>query len=157
MRGSVLVVLLAFIIQSCVDCGPQQELSVEIRFMGDSVGIDSIFAVNALDNQIFQNEAENLTGMHRSVTLPISMHADSTTFVFVSGDKSDSLTVFYNRVFRYKGDCGFIVDAGQPVKGPQSRSTFETVNVHYEPYVFSGTVTFVSGGPASGILIDVKP
>ncbi|KAA0990110.1 hypothetical protein [Dyadobacter aurulentus] len=93
MKGSLLVVLLAFIIQSCVDCGPQRELSVEIRFMEDSLGIDSIFAVNALDNQIFQNEAENLTEMYRSVTLPISMHADSTTFVFVSRAKRDSFTV----------------------------------------------------------------
>jgi hypothetical protein len=49
MRGSLLIAFLAITVQSCVDCGPQRELSIEIHFGQDSLRLDSILAVNALE------------------------------------------------------------------------------------------------------------
>jgi hypothetical protein len=84
------------------------------------------------------------------------LRADSTTYIFVSGTERDSLTIFYNRVFRYKGDCGFIADASRP-NGTQVKSTFQEVTAYYSSYVIDGKVGLFPDRQATGILINVTP
>ena len=67
-------------------------------------------------------------------SFPISLRADSTTYVYKYEDSkknADTLTIFYEREFRYKGDCGFVVNANKPRDGRTHRSTFEKVEVRY--------------------------
>lgn len=47
----VILILAGICVQSCIDCGPQAELSARIFFTGDSLKLDSVYALNAVSQE----------------------------------------------------------------------------------------------------------
>lgn len=149
---------MAILVLGCVFCGPQRELTMIVHYASspqDYVKVDSIFALNALDAN-GQLVAKHIT---RTQLFPISLRADSTTYVFqYENDKkpADTLTVFYEREFRYKGDCGFIVNANKPRNGRTQRSTFENVKVHYGTYIAPNSWKVGAKDTSTGIVLEIQ-
>lgn len=155
---STIPMFISLLLLGCVFCGPQEELTVVIRSTNtllDSAKVDSVFALNALDS-IGQLVSKNITGMH---SFPISLRADSTTYVYkYEGSKktADTLTIFYEREFRYKGDCGFVVNANKPRDGRTHRSTFKKVEVRYGTYITPNSWEVGAQDTSTGIYVEIK-
>jgi len=149
---------ISLLLLGCVFCGPQHELTIVVRSANtllDSAKVDSIFALNALDST-GQLVSKNITGMH---SFPISLRADSTTYVYkYEGSKknADTLTIFYEREFRYKGDCGFVVNANKPRDGRTHRSTFEKVEVRYGTYITPNSWEVGAQDSSTGIYVEIR-
>lgn len=151
---SVFLLLAGTLFQSCIDCGPQAELTALITFRGDSLQLDSLYALKAVNQEAVRSQIPLFHPTFTQVTLPISLLSDTATYVFLFKDRTDTLSIYYDRVFRYKGGCGFIADAREPQKGPRYKATFSQVEMYYEPYVPDGKVNpFV--GTKGGISISV--
>jgi hypothetical protein len=155
---SVILLSIPLLILGCVFCGPQAELTINLRFTNlspDSTKTDSIFVLNALDSNGLLI-SKNITGMQE---YPISLRADSTTYVFKYENRkktADTLTLFYEREFRYKGDCGFIVNANKPSDGRTHRSTFKDVEVRYGTYIAPNSWEVGATDTSTGIYVDIK-
>lgn len=52
----VILILAGISAQSCIDCGPQAELSARFFFTGDSLKLDSVYALNALSQEAIIRE-----------------------------------------------------------------------------------------------------
>lgn len=155
---SVIPVSVSLLLLGCVFCGPQRELTIVVSSTNtflDSAKVDSIFALNALDSK-GQLVSKNITGIQE---FPISLRADSTTYVYTyegSKKNADTLTIFYEREFRYKGDCGFVVNANKPRDGRTHRSTFEKVEVRYGTYVAPNSWKVGAQDTSTGIYVEIK-
>ncbi|MCE7068100.1 hypothetical protein [Dyadobacter sp. CY326] len=135
MKNTLPLLFLLVTLISCEHCGPQKELSLRIDIQRDSLQLDSVSAIGALDQTVFQQQVSNTTSGFRRLDLPISLLADSTTYIFAYETRTDTLTVFYKRDFYYKDGCGFVVDAHAPASATQVKSTFKKAGISYEPYV----------------------
>ncbi|WP_353723085.1 hypothetical protein [Dyadobacter sp. 676] len=160
MKQLLPIVLILSIIgaQSCIDCGPQAELSAMVYFQGDSLKLDSVYALNAVSQEAIDQQLKDLSsGLHYPITLPISLVSDTTTYVFRFAERTDTLSIYYQRIFRYKGGCGFITDAREPATARQYYSTFSKTNIYYDTYVTPGRQSWTNAGPGAGISIRVEP
>lgn len=153
---SILFVIETIALQSCIDCGPQAELNATVEFSGDSIKIDTVYALKALNQEAIQWQSTRSPASYVQLTLPISLVSDTTNYIFKLGNRIDTLSIFYERVFRYKGGCGFINDARQPSSGSHYRSTFKQVEVSYSPYVRPGKQPFPGKGPDDGIMVRIR-
>lgn len=155
---SIIFILSAVGVQSCIDCGPQAELSARIYFGEDSLILDSIYALNAVSQEAIRQQTDNFTPQHYySISLPISLVSDTTTYVFQFSERTDTLAIYYQRVFRYKGGCGFITDAQEPTTVNKYYSTFTETNIYFDPYVNPGPQPWLNAEPGAGITIRIKP
>jgi len=158
MKKLLPLLFIIVVLYGCVDCGPQQELTVGINFHRekDSLHLNQVYALGALDQQIFNKQTEDFNNSRLFLTLafPISLLTDSTTYVFEFENRTDTLTLFYQRDFYYKKDCGFVVDTKKPARSEDSKSTFSKVNVSYDSYLME-KVTFTGGTGGNGINVDV--
>ncbi|SDH08165.1 hypothetical protein SAMN04487996_12833 [Dyadobacter soli] len=151
----VILILSGIVVQSCVDCGPQAELSARIRF-NELYELDSIYALNAVSQEPITRQLTD--GTPRQVDeLPISLLSDTTTYIFRSGQRIDTLSIYYQRIFRYKGGCGFVTDAGEPATGRHYYSTFSKTEIDYNTYVRPGQQPWFGSNPGSGISIYILP
>ncbi|MBO9614260.1 MAG: hypothetical protein J7619_16265 [Dyadobacter sp.] len=153
----VILMLTGMIVQSCADCGPQAELSATIRFRGDSLKLDSVYALHAVSQEAITRQLKDaLNGSNYQISLPLSLTSDTTTYVFRFTGQTDTLSIYYQRLFRYKGGCGFINDALEPTSGSHYYSTFSKTNIHYGTYVLPGEQPWLGHDPGAGIVINVE-
>lgn len=150
----IILILSAISIQSCIDCGPQAELSARIYFEEDSLKLDSVYALNAVSQEAIILQTDKFG--HLPTSLPISLVSDTTTYVFRFAERIDTLSIYYRRVFRYKGGCGFITDAHEPATVNQYYSTFTKTGIYYDNYVNPGWQSWTNAEPGAGITIRIK-
>ena len=154
----VILILSGICIHSCIDCGPQAELSASVHFEHDSLILDSVYALNAVSQEAIRQQTDNFTPRHYySISLPISLISDTTTYVFRFTERVDTLSVYYQRIFRDKGGCGFITDAKAPPTSSRYYSTFSKTEIHYDTYVNPGLQPWINADPAAGMSIWIQP
>lgn len=160
MKNPLPQLLLILILYGCLDCGPQKELTVGINFNRgkDTLHLKKIEAIGAQNQQIFKKQVEdfNTSKPFPDLSLPISLNADSTTYVFEFDNRVDTLTLFYQRDFHYKNNCGFVTDTKRPLRPYPSKSTFQEVDVNYESYI-KYKVTLTGGYGGGGITVHITP
>ncbi len=158
MKKLLPLLFIILVLYGCTDCGPQQELSVSIRFdrTKDSLYLNQIHAIGALDQKSFKEQTEyfNKYQEFSFAGLPISLLADSTTYVFEFNNRTDTLTLFYQRDFYYKENCGFVVDTKRPTRPEESKSTFSAVEVFYDSYL-KKNITLTSADGGGGISLNI--
>jgi hypothetical protein len=137
MRSLLLILLLSPALYNCTYCGPQQEPAASLQMSGQVSRLRSLQAVGTLDPDYFKSQVGYEIRDVTYFTLPLSLHADSTTYIFDFQDRMDTLTIYYKREFYYKDNCGFVMDLAKPSSGSHQKSTFSRVNVSYFPYVIS--------------------
>jgi len=154
----VILILSGICVQSCIDCGPQAELSARVYFEHDSLKLDSVYALNAVSQEAIRQQTDNFTQRHYySISLPISLISDTTTYVFRFTERIDTLSVYYQRVFRDKGGCGFITDAKAPSTASRYYSTFSKTEIYYDTFVNPGLQSWINADPAAGMSIWIQP
>lgn len=153
MQKRFLCLLLLPALYACTHCGPQAEPDALVFMHGDSLQLDSVYAIGAVSNQVTKGIT---TGNVRSgqFKLPLSLHADSSSFVFKFRTRTDTLTIFYRREFYHKQACGFVVDLAKPNSGSETKSSFQSVRIAYYPYVYRAKNMF--SGESSGIYININ-
>lgn len=117
-----------------MDCGPQRELTFSLSINVADNKLNKITALGALNNDAFVNLRDSITTEFRDYQefqLPISLNADQTTYIFDFENRTDTLTLSYERLFYHQESCGFVVD----VKNVRGKSTFSYLDVHYTPFV----------------------
>lgn len=116
----------------CYDCGPQAEPTISLSVSFPTT--DSLLRVSAMgaksDSAFQQFFITNHSGAGQA---PLSLLQDSTTYLFYFTDRVDTLTLFYERIFAARQECGYYVDIVEP-KGPRYHSTFRNVSATYSPY-----------------------
>lgn len=152
----IILILSAIGVPSCVDCGPQAELSARFRFNSKALKLDSVYALNAVSQDAITRQLVDPTLGSLDI-LPLSLLSDTTTYVFRFAERTDTLSIYYQRIFRYKGGCGFITDAREPATVPHYYSTFSKTEIHYDTYVRPGQQPWFSSDPGAGITIYVEP
>lgn len=154
----IIFILSTVSFQNCIDCGPQAELSVRIHFESDSLKLDSVYALNAVSQDaIIQQTSDFTPRNYFRISLPISLVSDTTTYVFRFAERIDTLSIYYQRIFRYKGGCGFITDAQKPSAGKGYHSTFSKTDIYYETYVNPDVQPWTNTEPGAGISISIQP
>jgi hypothetical protein len=148
MKRLLLILLLSLVQYGCTYCGPQQEPAVDLQLGGQVSRLRSVHAVGTLD----PNHLKSLIGTDLQkvsyLTLPLSLHADSTTYIFEFEDRKDTMTIYYKREFYHKDKCGFVVDLAKPDSGLYHKSTFSLVTVSYYPYIYTKKIRlfdYISG------------
>ncbi|GAB2783791.1 hypothetical protein GCM10027275_29800 [Rhabdobacter roseus] len=112
---------LSLALSSCKECGPQAEPMVSVQHIGRRT-FQSITALGAVNDSVFRR----IDSDHYSYQLPLSLLADSTTYLFVSETRVDTLTIRYRRLFYDEKGCGFVVDVAPPEER-YSNSDFQTI------------------------------
>ena len=154
MKLFLILILVTPILTGCLECGPQKELTLSLSLASDTVRLKKVYAIGAKNQDVFQKQVKPELTRSQSFDLPFSLHADETTYVFEFETRIDSLTVYYNRLFSHKQDCGFIVDVEAPANGINYRSTFDKVGVEYQSYL-NGRKGILMPGPGE-IRVTVK-
>ncbi|MEO6684763.1 MAG: hypothetical protein ABIN24_02320 [Dyadobacter sp.] len=158
MKFILLILLSAFLLSGCIDCGPQAELSVRLSISSypDTFQLKKVTAPGALDLSVFQQKNGEYNSTSGSFTFPISLNADSTTYIFEFKNRTDTLTLFYSRDFHYKDGCGFVVDAKRPSSIYETKSTFKNVYVDYQSYILDEKIGLFGPSEGSGISIEAS-
>ena len=156
MKKLLPLLFIILVLYGCIDCGPQQELTARVNFSGvkDSIHLNQVYALGALDQQSFKKQTEDFNQLHSQLQFPISLLADSTTYVLEFDNRTDTLTLFYQRDFYYKKNCGFVVDTKRPARLEDSKSTFSQVNVFYDSYLME-RITLTGGIGGGGINVNI--
>ncbi len=134
MRPAILFILIWPLLQSCQECGPQKELTIELYISGKSNRLNKITAIGALNEDAFKNFADNELKDSWNLQLPISLNSDTTTYIFAFEDRTDTLSIFHERSFYFEDGCGFVAD----VKSAKGKSTFSYLNVYATSYIGQG-------------------
>ena len=122
---------LSLALSSCRECGPQAEPMVSVEYIGRRT-FQSITALGAVNDSLLRR----IDSDHYSYPLPLSLLADSTTYLFVSETRVDTLTIRYRRLFYDQKGCGFVVDIAKPAGyAPGHYTTFQRVEIDYGSYV----------------------
>ena len=153
MKIILLLFLSALLLSSCIDCGPQRELTIQLSIEADADTflLKKVTAPGAIDLSIFDKQVNSYDSQSyyarlRDFNFPISLNADSTTYIFEFENRTDTLTLFYTRDFSYKNGCGFVVDAERPASLTETKSTFKDVYVEYDSYIEDGNVSWLGSG-----------
>ncbi len=162
MKIIIHLFLSALLLSGCIDCGPQKELTIRLSIGAypDTFLLKKVTAPGAIDLNIFDQQIKNYTShsysQSRDYTFPISLNADSTTYIFEFETRTDTLTLFYARDFHYKNGCGFVVDAKRPNSQFETKSTFKDVYVDYQSYILDEKISFLGPSEGSGISVQVS-
>ncbi|GLU50688.1 hypothetical protein [Dyadobacter frigoris] len=148
------------LLSGCIDCGPQKELTIRLSIDADTFLLKKVTAPGAIDLSIFDEQVKNYTSHSYSqlkdFTFPISLNADSTTYIFEFENRTDTLTLFYARDFSYKNGCGFVVDAKYPNSSFETKSTFKYVHVDYQSYILDEKIRPFGTSEGPGISIEAS-
>lgn len=131
-----LLITVGWLAVSCNSCPPETEPNFGLEiYTSDSLKLRTIKALGTI-NDFRLNRMGNDQYFRQSwyFSLPLSLNADSVTYILDFETRIDTLTVFYNRRFFYQDDCGFVLDIESP-KGIMARTTFKDVQVSYESYI----------------------
>jgi hypothetical protein len=145
-----LFLLLSCAAVSCYDCGPKAEPTAEFNMSFDSLyGLKKISAVGAKSDSAFNQNSPYSSRYHYG-QYPISLLQDSTTFIFYAANRTDTLTLFYERVFDTDSKCGYYVD----IEGRSFKSTFKSVWVEFGSY--RGDVVIGKQHGGAGIRVNIS-
>lgn len=148
MKLFLLTLLAGIIFASCYDCGPQQELTFDLSVSSypDTIPVlKKVYSKNGVDTiDLSDKIPPYYIGTNTSLSLPLTLHENQTTYFFEFENRRDSLTVFYERKFYYDNHCGFVADVSTSKNPPRATGTFTNVRVTSKPYV--------GGEDANGIL-----
>jgi hypothetical protein len=151
-RTGFLFLLVACFTAGCYDCGPQAEPTITLSIARESLpDLREIGAMGTKSDTVLRKIV--LADFFNTVDLPVSMLQDSTTFLLFSDDTTDTLTLFYQRIFDIKKQCGYYIDLTKPTSGPHFRSTLPNVAVEYNSYL--GPITYNRPWPR-GIVITIQ-
>ncbi|GAB2783800.1 hypothetical protein GCM10027275_29820 [Rhabdobacter roseus] len=135
----LLLALLSLALSGCFrDCGWQEEPLVHIEYSGPKT-FRSVSALGARDLTAFEPLPAPKPGSdssyHRtSYSFPLSLLADSTTYLFFSDTRVDTLTIHYQRYFYPKRGCDFVAKIRANWAKQVHSSTFKEVTVEFYDY-----------------------
>lgn len=163
MKIVLLLCLAALLMSGCIDCGPQKELTIQLSIQAfpDTFLLKKVTAPGAIDQSVFEEQTKNYYPKSYYVgsfdfTFPISLNADSTTYIFEFENRTDTLSLFYTRYFSYKDGCGFVVDVKRPGTLYETKTTFKDVYVDYQSYILDGNVPLFGNNNGQGIIVRVS-
>jgi hypothetical protein len=80
--------------------------------------------------RIYSPDGRNVPVRNGQPVLPVSLHADSVTYLFDGENRTDTLTIFYTRRFFFESEkCGMVVEIrGEPL-AQRVRTTFGSATV----------------------------
>ncbi len=117
---------LSVVLSGCETCGPDGELTVSVQFYRQNATVPT--ADSAIFSRVFSlNGGFSRTAVspNQPLVLPLSVSADSTTYVFARPNRADTLTIFYKRAFLYQSTkCGYVLNVEEPVGHPLTKTTF---------------------------------
>lgn len=121
---------------SCDRCPPETEPNFRFYLQSeDTLKLKSIRALGAINNFRFDQFGDDRYATQSwDFLLPLSLNADSVTYVLDFEVRVDTCTIFYKRRFFHQENCGFVVDIEAP-KDATSKTTFQDVQVSYESYI----------------------
>jgi len=135
----------------CYDCGPQAEPAISLSVYFPPT--DTLLRVSALGVKADSAFREfRISGFNGGGQAPLSLLQDSTTYLFYFTDRVDTLTLFYERIFDSRRQCGYYVDIAEP-KGRRYHSNFRDVQATYYPYI--GEIKGLKHSTAYGISVSV--
>lgn len=128
----ILSILLLTGSSGCEYCGPAAEPIVKFQFNPASTTLPG----SSLFSRVFSpNGAVSRSAVSASLplSLPLSLTADSTTYIFVRPNRTDTLTVFYRRTFSYQSTkCGYVLDLDEPTGRRIMKSTFPNSSAYFD-------------------------
>lgn len=140
------------LVAGCYDCGPRAEPTISLGVNFPTT--DSLLRVSALgikSDSAFRDFS--IRDFNGGGQVPLSLLQDSTTYLFYFTDRTDTLTLFYERIFDARQECGYYVDIAAP-KGRRYRSTFRDVQTFYDSYL--GEIKGIGHRTAFGISVRVS-
>ncbi|TAF97909.1 MAG: hypothetical protein EAZ32_01440 [Cytophagia bacterium] len=148
--ASVLFVGLGWLVTSCEVCGINSEPRVQISFSNSSTNPTNRFPFFRKISIVgASQEFTESTRESSSLSLPLNLNANSTTYILEQALRTDTLTVFYDKVVENKSTkCGYVLDIKQPTVGPSIKTTFKSSSIFYEPY-------YSLSGRSGGIFVNV--
>ncbi len=120
MRYFSFCLLAAFLLTACKDqCFPAYE--PELTLVVDP---------GTRFRRIYSPDGKDVPVRNGQPVLPVSLHADSVTYLFDRENRTDTLTIFYTRRFFFESEkCGMVVEiTGQPL-AQRVRTTFGSASV----------------------------
>lgn len=123
-------------LSACENCGPSAEPLLTLSFVpqADATASPMVDTLYSLDSRRALPLGDYQKFPLRYATVPLNLNADSTRYVFESGGRRDTLTVFYIRDVAYRDrKCGYVLELTTPT-GQQARTTRGTISyVSYNP------------------------
>ena len=112
----------------CEQCGIEREPTAQISFFSPVPAFKKVRVLGSGKDTLARRELS----FSNRITAPIDLNANQTTYIFESTNRTDTLTVFYDKkVFNASNTCGYVLDIEAPFKGPFTKSTFQRVDVQY--------------------------
>ena len=149
--GSLFLIVVCTIV-GCYDCGPQAEPTITLNIAPGSLpNLREIGAMGTKSDSVLTRV--EFGNYYNTFGLPVSMLQDSTTFLLFSDNKSDTLILFYKRIFDKIKQCGYYIDLAEPTSGPRFRTTLSTIIVEYNSYL--GPIMINRPWPR-GIIITIQ-
>ncbi len=144
---------LATLFVACEDCGLTDEPELQLSLQSTkSIQIDTVYAVGAV--KALSNSSVKASGQYVSLTLPLSLHADSTQYKLRLNGRTETITVFYRRNFSYKSKkCGYVVNLYAPYGKEANTTAGKVINAGYSQTIYKSG--FLSGGSPTGILLFI--
>lgn len=128
MRYFLVCLLAAFLLAGCKDeClySREPELAVLV--------IPTINLPEGEFNRVYSPDGREVPFRGNTYFLPLSLHADSVTYLFESPGRVDSLTIFYTRRFFFESEkCGYVVEMNNFEREDSVRTTFGDAEVIFE-------------------------
>lgn len=101
------------------DCFPSQEPVLKVIFFQTNPSFERIYGLGGKGN-IFKKDGYYY--------LPVSLRADSVTYIFEHSSNTDTLTIFYSRNFFFESErCGYEVE----LAGGSVTTTFTDARVNF--------------------------
>lgn len=119
--------------------------------------LDTVYGVGAVGKLPNAYVSFRDTAQYQTLSLPLSLLADSVRYVLVINGRPEQLTVFYRRDYSYRNKtCGYVLNTYAPTgNGPQARTTVGKIdNVVYEQNNYQTGVP--SPGRDSGIFLSLR-
>lgn len=108
LQGRVFGLLLAVGFLSGCDCASTTEESLYLTWRQGQPIFDSIKGMGA--NRLVNPLTRQKDQTRHYYFLPVDSQADTTTYIFYRGKRSDTLKVSYTRFFAYSDNCSFTLD-----------------------------------------------
>ncbi len=145
-------------LSGCENCGPSGEPTLQVNLTASrTFRLDTVYGVGAVGRLPSSSVQFRDTSRYQTLTLPLSLRADSVRYVFVINGKPEQLTVFYRRDYAYRNKtCGYVLNVYAPTgKGPQALTTVGTIgSVNYEQNSYQ--VGVPNPGRESGIGLSLR-
>ena len=127
MRQFIFFILTGLVLTGCRDeCFYSREPELAVVMTPDPMGENFRF------EKIYSPGGKEVVSRQGKYFLPVSLHADSVTYLFQSPGRIDSLTIFYTRRFFFESEkCGFVAELENVSTGRPVRTTFRSAWVTF--------------------------